>query len=255
MINETMAKRYWPQQDALGQQIVIGKGLGPKFEDMRRTIIGVFADTREHDLSDDPEPTLVIPDAQTPGGITELMSQFSPIWWMVRTNMEPHQFIPAMSEKLRSASGGRPVGKVQTMDDLLARSIAKQNFNMLLLSIFAATALLLAAVGVYGVMAYSVAQRRHEVGVRMALGAGRMSVRNMILREGLMKGTLGVICGVCAAFFLSRLLAALLFGVSSHDAAVFVVAPLVLELIIAIAAFVPAQRAASLDPVSALRFE
>jgi len=255
MINETMAKRYWPQQDALGQQIVIGKGLGPKFEDKPRTIIGVFADTHEHDLSDDPQPTMAIPDAQTPGGIIELMSQFGPIWWMVRTNMEPHQFIPAMSEKLRSASGGRPVGKVQTMDDSLARSIAKQNFNMLLLSIFAATALLLAAVGVYGVMAYSVAQRTHEVGVRMALGAGRMSVRNMILREGLMKGTLGVICGVCAAFFLSRLLAALLFGVSSHDAAVFVAAPLVLELIIAIAAFIPAQRAASLDPVSALRFE
>jgi putative ABC transport system permease protein len=255
MINETMAMRYWPQQDAIGQQIVIGKGLGPKFEDRPRTIIGVFADTREQDLSDDPQPTMVIPDAQTPGGIIELMSQFGPIWWMVRTNLEPHQLIPAMSEKLRSASGGRPVGMVQTMDDVLARSIAKQNFNMLLLSIFAATALLLAAVGVYGVMAYSVAQRMHEVGVRLALGAGRMSVRNMILREGLIKGTLGVLCGVCAAFFLSRLLAALLFGVSSHDAAVFVAAPLVLELIVAIAAFVPAQRAASLDPVSALRFE
>jgi putative ABC transport system permease protein len=255
MINETMAKRYWPQQDALGQQIVIGKGIGPKFEDKPRTIIGVFADTRDDDLTNVPEPTIVIPDAQAPDGIIDLMSQFGPIWWMVRTNMEPHQFIPAMSENLRSASGGRPVGKVQTMDDLLARSIAKQNFNMLLLSIFAATALLLAAVGVYGVMAYSVAQRTHEVGVRMALGAGRMSVRNMILREGLIKGTLGVICGVCAAFFLSRLLAALLFGVSSHDAAVFVAAPLVLELIIAVAAFIPAQRAASLDPASALRFE
>ncbi|MGA9977971.1 MAG: ABC transporter permease [Candidatus Sulfotelmatobacter sp.] len=255
MINETMARRYWPQQDALGQQIVIGKGLGPKFEDKPRTVIGIFANTREQDLTDDPEPTMVIPDAQTPDGIIELMSQFGPIWWMVRTNVEPHKFIPVVSEKLRSASGGRPVGKVHTMDDLLARSIAKQNFNMLLLSLFAVTAMLLAAVGVYGVMAYSVAQRTHEVGVRMALGAGRMNVRNMILREGLMKGTLGVICGVCAAFFLARLLATLLFGVSSHDAAVFVAVPLVLELIIAIATFIPAQRAASLDPAKALRFE
>ncbi len=255
MINETMARRYWPQQDALGQQIVIGKGLGPKFEDRPRTIIGIFANTREQDLTDDPEPTMVIPDAQMPAGIMDLMSQFGPMWWVVRTNMEPHQFIPAVSEKLREASGGRPVGNVQTMDDLLARSIAKQNFNMLLLSIFAVTALLLAAVGVYGVMAYSVAQRTHEVGVRMALGAGRMSVRNMILREGLTKGSLGVICGVCAAFFLARSLAALLFRVSSHDATVFVAVPLFLEFTIAIATFIPAQRVASLDPASALRFE
>jgi putative ABC transport system permease protein len=254
-INETMAQRYWPQQDAVGQQIVIGKGLGPKFEDKPRTIIGVFANTREQDLTDDPEPMMVIPDAQTPDGIIELMSQFGPIWWMVRTNGEPHQFIPAISEKLHSASGGRPVGNVHTMDDLLARSIAKQNFNMLLLSIFAITGLLLAAVGVYGVMAYSVAQRTHEVGVRMALGMDRRKVRNMILGEGLIKATLGVICGVGAAFFLARLLAALLFGVSSHDATVFVAVPLFLELIIAIATFIPAQRAAGLDPAKALRFE
>jgi putative ABC transport system permease protein len=255
MINETMARRYWPQQNALGQQILIGKGLGPKFEDRPRTIIGVFADTRDNDLADIPQPTMAIPDAQAPTGIIDLMSQFGPIWWMVRTNIEPHQFIPSISENLRSASGGRPVGNVRTMDDLLAGSIAKQNFNMLLLAIFAATALLLAAVGVYGVMAYSVAQRTHEVGVRMALGAGRMNVRNMILREGLTKGTLGVICGAGAAFFLARLLESLLFGVSSHDAAVFFAAPLVLEVIIAIATFIPAQRAASLDPSSALRFE
>jgi putative ABC transport system permease protein len=255
MVNTTMAKRYWPQKDALGQQIVIGKGLGPKFEDKPRTIIGVFADTHDDDLAHVPEPTMAIPDAQTPDGTVDLMSQFGPMWWMVRTDMEPHQFIPAISEKLHSASGGRPVGNVQTMDDLLAGSIAIQNFNMLLLSIFAATALLLAGIGVYGVTAYSVAQRTHEVGVRMALGADRMSVRNMILSEGLMKGTLGVISGVCAAFFLARLLATLLYGVSSHDAAVFVAAPLILELIIAIATFIPAQRASNLDPASALRFE
>jgi putative ABC transport system permease protein len=255
MINATMAKHYWSQQDALGQQIVIGKGLGPKFEDKPRTIIGVFADTHDDDLTHIPEPTMVIPDAQSPDGIVDLMSQFGPIWWMVRTHLEPHQFITAISEKLRSATGGRPVGNVQTMDDLLAGSIATQNFNMLLLSIFAATALLLAAVGVYGVTAYSVAQRTREVGVRMALGADRMSVRKMILREGLMKGTMGVISGICVAFFLARLLETLLYGVSSHDAVVFVAAPLILELIIAFATFVPAQRAANLDPASALRFE
>ena len=155
MINETMAKRYWPQQGALGQQVVIGKGIGPKFEDKPRTIFGVFADTREHDLTHVPEPTMVIPDAQPPVGIIDLMSQFGPTWWMVRTNTEPHQFIPAVSEKLRSVSGGRPWARCRRWTTCFGRSIAKQNFNRLLLSIFAATALLLASVGVYGVMAYS----------------------------------------------------------------------------------------------------
>jgi putative ABC transport system permease protein len=255
MINETMAKRYWPHQDELGQQILIGKGLGSKFEDKPRTIIGVFADTRDDDLAQVPVPTMVIPDAQAPAGIVDLMSEFSPLWWMVRTEVEPHQLIPAISQRLRYASRGRPVGNVRTMDDMLAESIATQNFDRLLLSIFAGTALLLATVGVYGVMAYSVAQRTREVGVRMALGAGRGNVRSMILREGLMKGSLGVISGLGASFFLTRLLATLLFGVSSHDGAVFVTAALILELIIAITTFLPAQRAAGLDPASALRFE
>ena len=255
MINDTMAKRYWPRRDALGQQIVIGKGLGPKFEDKPRTIIGIFGNTRDDGLAQAPAPTMVIPDAQEPDGIIEMMSKFGPIWWMVRTRMEPHQLIPAVPEELRKVSGGRPVGDIGTMDDILARSIAGQRFEMLLLSIFAFVALLLAAVGVYGVIAYSVAQRTHEIGVRMALGADRSSVRNMVLREGLLKGTIGIVCGTCAAFFLARLLAGLLFGVSSHDAVVFVATPLVLEGVTAVAALIPARRAANFDPVRALRSE
>ena len=255
MINDTMAKRYWPRRDALGQQIVIGKGLGPNFEDKPRTIIGIFGDTRDDGLAQAPAPTMVIPDAQEPDGIIEMMSKFGPIWWMVRTRIEPRQLIPAVSEELRKVSGGRPVGNIRTMDEILARSIAEQRFNMLLLSIFAFVALLLAAVGVYGVIAYAVAQRTHEIGVRMALGADRSSVRNMILREGLMKGTIGIVCGTCAAFFLARLLAGLLFGVSSHDAVVFVATPLVLEGVTAVAALIPARRAANFDPVRALRGE
>jgi putative ABC transport system permease protein len=255
MINDTMAKRYWTHQDALGQQIVIGKGLGPKFEDKPRTVIGIFGDTRDDGLTQAPEPTMVIPDAQEPDGIIEMMSKFGPIWWMVRTRIEPHQLIPAVSEKFPEVCGGRPIGNIRTMDDILSRSIAEQRFNMLLLSIFAFVALLLAAVGVYGVIAYSVAQRTHEIGVRMALGADRASVRNLILREGLIKGTIGVVCGTCAAFFLARLLAGLLFGVSSHDAVVFIAVPLVLEGVTVVAALIPARRAAYLDPIRALRTE
>jgi ABC-type antimicrobial peptide transport system permease subunit len=141
------------------------------------------------------------------------------------------------------------------MDDVLSMSIAKQRFNMLLLSIFALMALLLAAVGIYGVMAYSVTQRTHEIGVRMALGAGRTTVRNMVLREGLARGLAGVVCGMCAAFFLVRLLAGLLYGVSMWDPAVFLAVPAFLVLLTAVAAWIPARRAARMDPVQALRIE
>lgn len=255
MINEAMATRYWPKGDALGQQIVIGKGLGPKLADGPRTIIGIFANTRDNDLAQAPEPTMAIPDAQTPDGMVELMSQFGPMWWMVRTKAEARRFVREISGRLRAASGGRPVGTVRTMDEVLARSIARQRFNMLLSSILASMALLLAAVGIWGVMAYSVAQRRREIGVRIALGADRTAVRNMVLREGLMKGTAGILFGICGAFFVVRVLSGFLFCVSVHDTAVFIAAPVALELVTAIATFAPAQMAARLNAVKALRLE
>jgi putative ABC transport system permease protein len=255
LINEAMAKRYWAGQDPVGREIVMGKGLGPQFQDRVRRIVGVVADTRDTDLSAAPEPAMMIPDAQTPDGIVEMESQFGPLWWLIRTRYDGPGLAPAIAAKLRQASGGRPVGSVRTMDELLSRSIAQQRFDMLLLAVFALTALLLAAVGIYGVMAYSVAQRVHDIGVRMALGADRKSVRNLILREGLVKGTVGIACGSAAAFFLSRLLVGLLFGVSSHDPTVFIAAPVFLGLVVLAAAWIPARRAARLDPVTALRSE
>ena len=255
LINETMAKRYWASQNAVGQQILIGKGLGPKFEDRPRQIIGIVGDTRDDDLSQAPEPTMIIPDAQEPGQMVELETQFGPMWWLIRTRLETQQLVSAVSEKLSRASGGLPVGSVRTMEDALSTSIAKQRFDMLLLSIFAVIALLLAAVGIYGVMAYSVTQRTQEIGVRMALGADRTNVRNMVLREGLVRGLAGIVCGMCAAFFLVRLLANMLYGVSMRDPAIFFAVPAFVVLLTTLAAWIPARRAARLDPVQALRFE
>jgi putative ABC transport system permease protein len=255
LINETMAKRFWTGQNPVGQQILIGKGLGPKFNDRPRQIIGIVGDTRDDDLSQVPEPTMIIPDAQEPDQIVELETQFGPMWWLIRTRLEPQQLIPAISEPLRRASGGRPVGSVRTMDDVLSGSIAKQRFDMLLLSVFASIAVLLAALGIYSVMAYSVTQRTHEIGVRIALGAGQNSVRNMVLREGLVRGLAGMACGICAAFFLVRLLTGMLYGVSMRDPAVFFAVPAFMVLLTAVAAWIPARRAARLDPVQALRIE
>jgi hypothetical protein len=255
LINEAMARQYWPGQNPLGQQILIGKELGPKFNDRPRQIIGIVGDTRDSELSRAPQATMVIPDAQEPDPMVEFETQFGPMWWLIRTRLDLPQLVSTVSEPLRRASGGRPVGSVQTMEDVLSKSIGQQRFNMLLLSIFALVALLLAAVGIYSVMAYSVAQRTHEIGVRIALGADRNDVRNMVLREGLVRGLAGMACGLCAAFFLVRLLAGMLYGVSMRDPAVFFAAPAFLVLLTAVAAWVPARRAARLDPVQALRTE
>jgi predicted permease len=255
LINQTMAKRFWALRNPLGQQIIIGQGLGPKFADRVRQIIGVVADARDEDLSQPPEPAMMIPDAQEPDGIVQLETGFGPMWWLVRTRQEPGRLIPAISEQLRQASDGRPVGSTREMEEVLSDSIARQKFNMLLLSVFALIAFLLSVVGIYGVISYSVLQRRHEMGVRMALGADRNRVRNMILRAGLTTAAVGILCGVGAAFFLVRLLAGMLYGVTTRDPAVFLTAPALLVLVVAIAAWIPARRAALLDPARALRAE
>ncbi|HEY1578689.1 MAG TPA: ABC transporter permease [Terracidiphilus sp.] len=255
LINEAMAMRYWPGRNPIGQQLRLGEGLGTKFADRPRQIIGIVADVRDENLSQAPEPAMMIPDAQAPDGIVEMETGFGPLWWLVRTRVPAGPLIPAISDQLLQASAGRPVGSVQTLDDVLSASLASQRFNMLLLGSFATIAFLLGAIGIYGVIAYSVAQRGHEIGVRIALGADRVRVRQMILREGMMMGLAGIAAGVAGAFFLVRLLAGLLYGVSMRDPAVFIAVPVLLLLVIAIATWIPARRAGRLDPVRALRAE
>jgi putative ABC transport system permease protein len=255
LINESMAKRFWQGRDPLGQQILIGKGLGPKFEDRPRRIIGIVGDTRDQDLSQPPAPTMIIPDAQEPDQMVELETKFGPIWWLIRTRLEQQRLVSAISEPLRRASGGRPVGNIRTMDEVLSRSIAKQRFNMVLLSVFAFIALLLAAVGIYGVMAYSVAQRTHEIGVRMALGAQRSDVLALVLWRGMKLALIGVGIGIGTALTLTRLMRSLLFDVSPSDPVVVGCAGLLLMAVALVACLIPAKRAASIDPMRALRSE
>ena len=255
IINETMAKYYWAGKDPIGQTIQIGRGMGPDFEDRPRQIIGVVADTRDQDLSQPAGPAMMIPLAQEPDGVTRLWSQFGPIFWLIRTRLDPHQVAVNVSEQLREASGGLPAGQVGTMDEILSQSIDRQNFSMLLLGVFAMAALALTAVGIYGVMAYSVAQRTHEIGVRMALGADRARVRNLIVGNGMVTAGLGVIVGLAAAAILARFLAGFLFGVRAWDPMVFVGVPALLGLVALLAMWIPARRAARLEPNQALRME
>ena len=255
IINQAMAKKFWPKEDPIGQQIIIGKGVGPEFDEPARQIIGIVGDIHDGGLNRDPRPVMIVPQAQVPDGVTALNARIGPVVWLVRTRTDPHQFIATVTEQLRQASGGFPVARVRTMEEVVLRSTAREDFNMLLLTIFGASALVLAAIGIYGLMAYSVQQRTQEMGIRMALGADRAKIRNLVVRHGMSLALIGVVIGVGAAFGLTRLLASFLFGVKMYDPMVFVTVPVILSAVALAAVWFPATRASKLDPMQALRVE
>ena len=255
IINQAMAKKFWAKEDPLGQQIIIGKGVGPEFEEPARQIIGIVGDVHDGGLNRDPRPMMIIPQAQVLDGITALNARIGPVVWLVRTHTDPHQFISTVTEQLRQSSGGFPVARVRTMDEVVVHSTARQDFNMLLLTIFGASALVLAAIGIYGLMAYSVEQRTQEMGIRMALGADRSKIRNLVVWHGMTLALIGVAIGVGAAFGLTRLISSFLFGVKTYDPMVFVTVPVVLSAVALAAVWFPATRASKLDPMQALRVE
>jgi putative ABC transport system permease protein len=255
LINETMKKKYWPKGDPVGQQLLIGKGVGPQFAEPARQIIGVVGDIRDGGLNNDPRPLMIVPSAQVPDGMTALNSNIGPMVWLVRTHGDPHQYISAITNQLRQASGGFPVARVRPMTEVVVQSTARQDFNMLLLTIFGASALILAAIGIYGLMAYSVEQRTQEMGIRMALGADRSRIRSLVVWHGMRLAIVGVIIGIGAAFGLTRFIASFLFGVKTWDPLVFVTVPIVLSLVALLAVWMPATRASRLDPQQALRIE
>jgi predicted permease len=255
IINEAMAKQYWPKGDPLADHMVIGANIGPVFVEPARQIIGVVGNMRDSGLDVDPQPTMYIPVAQMPDKVTALNSRITPLWWFVRSRLEPHTLVSAISTALREASGGLPVAHVRTMDEIVIMSTSRQRFDMLLLTIFGSSALLMAAIGIYGLMAYSVQQRTQELGIRMALGAQALQIRNMVIRQGMVLALLGVVIGIGGAFWLSRFLAAFLFGVKSWDPATFILTPLLLSAVAFLSVWIPARRATHVDPMTALRFE
>ncbi|MGD0630078.1 MAG: ABC transporter permease [Terracidiphilus sp.] len=255
LINEAMAKQFWPKENPVGQQIVIGKEVGPDFVEPARQIVGVVGNTHDNGLGQDPSPMMIVPEAQVTDGMTSLNARIVPLRWAVRTRGDPHLLTALISEQLRLASGGFPVTRIRSMDEVVVRSTARDSFNMLLLTIFGAVALVLAAIGIYGLMAYSVQQRTQEIGIRMALGADRSTIRKLVVWQGMRLAMAGVAVGIAAAFGLTRLIASFLFGVKSWDPLVFVTVPIVLASVALLAVWLPANRAARLDPMQALRVE
>lgn len=250
-----MAKQFWKDGDPLKDRIVIGRGVMREFKDEpERQIIGIVGDVRNGALNSDPGPTMYVPQAQLTDAINALNVRLTPMAWVVRTAAEPHGLVPAIREQLRQATG-LPVSDVHSMDEVVSLSTARQRFNMLLMTIFGCSALLLAAIGIYGLMAYSVEQRTHEIGIRLALGADASRVRNMVVFQGMRLALAGVVIGIAAAFGLARFIESFLFGVKAHDPMVFILVPVVLSAVALLAVWLPAARASRVKPAEALRYE
>jgi ABC-type antimicrobial peptide transport system permease subunit len=217
-----------------------------------RQIIGIVADSRDDGLNQEPSPKMFVPQGQIPDLVNALNNRISTTAWVVRTRTAPLAAVAEVQEALRKATG-LPVADIRSMSQIVSRSTSRTQFNTLLMTVFALSALALAAIGIYGVMAYAVQQRTREIGVRLALGAAPSAVRAMVVLQGMRLALIGVVIGVAAAYGLSRYMSTLLFGVEARDPLVFVGVPLLLAVIALVAVWVPAARASRIDPLGALR--
>lgn len=248
LINEAMAKAFWPGQDPIGHRIWIGKPMGPSIaEPAPREIVGIIADMRQDSLADLPEPSMYIPYEQT--------QYTDAAYFIVRTKNSPLSYVADAHSVLHKMDSDLPLTEIRTMREVVSSSVKDWRFRATLLGLFAALALAIAAIGVYGVISYSMAQRTHEMGIRMALGAQRTDVMRLVLRQGARLALAGIIAGMLAAFGLTRLMASLLYGVKPADPLTFAAVAILLLLVALLACYIPARRAMRVDPMIALRYE
>jgi len=240
VINDILAARLWPGQDPIGKRLRVG------FEKEQREVVGVVGSIKQMALDAPLRPAMYMPHAQAPNNRMTVL---------VRTAGDPLAMAAAVREQLRAIDKDVPVTHVQTMENVLGASVAQPRFSMLLVGLFAGLALILSAVGIYGVMAYSVSRRSHEIGVRMALGAGAGQVLKLVLKDGMSLALAGIAVGLLGAFGLTRLMASLLFGISAKDPLTFASVAAFLALVALVACYIPARRATKVDPLIALRNE
>jgi len=246
VINEVMARKYYAGENPIGQRIRWGHEAGPP---RWMTIVGVVGDVKQYSLAQPAEPAVFTPFAQSNESWRRWMGV------VVRTPGASAGLIPALKAQVWSLDNQIPLNRIQSMDELLQLSLAERRFNMLLLGLFAGLALTLAVVGIYGVMSYSVSERTHEIGIRMAVGAGRSDVLKMVMGQGARLAGLGVAIGILGAIALTRLMTSLLFGITPTDPATFIAVAVLMVAVVLLACFVPARRATKVDPTVALRYE
>jgi putative ABC transport system permease protein len=252
IINETMARRFWPDEDPLGKRIKLG---GPQRPYPWMAIVGVVGDVKHDGLDAPAGPEMYMPYQQTPFSQMPAGLRFPIMSLVARSGSDPASLVAAARAEIKALDRDQPVSNIRTLDQLLANSISQHRFYLLLLALFAAIALILATVGLYGVISYTVKQRTQEIGVRMAFGARAGDVIRLVIRHGMKLTLIGVLIGLVGASMLTRLIKSLLFDVSATDPLTFIVIASLLTVVALLACLIPARRATKIDPMIALRCE
>jgi predicted permease len=242
IVNETLARKYWPNDDPIGKRM---RGTGPLQENPWMQVVGVVRDVK-HEMNLPVTADFYVPHAQ---------DGWSSMVLVAKTRVEPAAMAAPIRQQVLVLDKDQPVFDVHTKRDVRAISLALYSFSSVMLSIFAGVALLLAAIGIYGVMFYAVMQRTQEIGIRMALGAHALDVLKLVVKNGMSLALIGVVAGLAGAFALTRLLGSLLFGVTPTDTVTYLIVTLGLLLVALLACYIPARRATKVDPLVALRYE
>lgn len=253
IVNEAFARKHFPKENPVGQQILIGRGLGPMFADSPRQIVGVVGDTRDSGLGAPPPPIMYEPLAQVPDGLIALDNQLAPLNWVIRTSDASMPMVEPIRRETLTASGGVPMAEPHLLEDVVGASISRQRFSMTLLSIFAGLAMLLGAIGLYGVISYSVAQRTRELGIRSALGAAQRDLLKLVIGQGMWLAGIGLAVGLLCALGLTQFIKGMLYGVTEFDPFVLISVTALLAAVALAACWLPARRAARTNPAVALR--
>ena len=255
IINETLARRHWPDEDPIGQRVTLDDPRDATEPVNWLTVVGIVKDVKQESWVDEPSSEIYVPFQQSGGFFRSTARHYASMTIVVRTTVEPGSLAEAAQNTVHSFDRNLPVSNVVTMEQVIADSLWQPRFNLQLIAVFASVALVLAAVGLYGVMSYSIAQRTHELGLRMALGAQRGDVIKLVLSQGIKLTLMGVTVGLLASAALTHLMSNLLYGVSATDPTTFAAIALVLTGVAVIACLVPARRATRVDPMVALRYE